>query len=169
MTSTARSALIGLLVGGILAGIVITVANVAAYHGAEGGGAGATTALAAQPAPTAAPPTTFTLRGVFALTDTSAYEGIVKDGAGCSGSDGYGDISEGTQVAVYSASGEVIGVGALGAGSRTTPSTCVFDVQVPDVPLGESFYQVEVSHRGRVTVAAVDAEYVMLSLGDEPA
>lgn len=170
MTSTARSALIGLLAGTIVAGLIITVANVAAYDETDNG-TSTPAAVATQPASPApaAQPTTFVMEGAFALTDNSAYEGIVADGAGCSGSGGYSDISAGTQVAVYSASGDVIGVGALRSGTRTSPSTCVFDVHVPNVPLGESFYQVEVAHRGMITVTAADAEYVMLSLGDEPA
>jgi len=44
---------------------------------------------------------------------------------------------------------------------------CAFTFSVPDVPAGESFYQVEVTHRGKINVSAEDARNgsTALSLG----
>jgi hypothetical protein len=36
--------------------------------------------------------------------------------------------------------------------------SCVFDVAVPEVPKGEKFYKVEVSHRGTLQLTAKEAE-----------
>ncbi|MBL3664503.1 hypothetical protein JL475_00385 [Streptomyces sp. M2CJ-2] len=98
-------------------------------------------------------PATFTLEGSFAL-----LEGGSDTGSGCEGSGGYDDISEGTSVTVYGASGDVIATGRLGDSETIGYGTCTFDVAVPDVPKGEKFYKVEVSHRGTVQMSAEEAE-----------
>ncbi|MFG3088999.1 hypothetical protein ACGGAI_15410 [Streptomyces antibioticus] len=98
-------------------------------------------------------PSTFILTGSFELT-----EGAVSDGStGCKGTGGYDDIAEGTSVTVYDAAGTVIATGYLGD-STLASGTCTFDVAVEDVPKGEDFYKVEVSHRGTVQLSGVDAE-----------
>ncbi|MET8138008.1 hypothetical protein [Streptomyces sp. NPDC005251] len=61
-------------------------------------------------------------------------------------------------VTVYSAKGDVIATGHLGNSKSPNYDTCVFDVAVPDVPKGEKFYKVEVSHRGTVQMSAKEAE-----------
>ncbi|MHA6793506.1 hypothetical protein ACVGVM_08310 [Pseudonocardia bannensis] len=76
--------------------------------------------------------------------------------SGCEGSGGYSDITLGTSVTVYDASGTVVGTGHLGRGSAAEGG-CTFPITVLNVPGGSSFYQVEVSHRGRITVQAADA------------
>lgn len=98
---------------------------------------------------------TFTMEGSFALTEEASSDG---DG-GCEGSyhSGYDDISEGASVTVYGASGDVIATGYLGD-SELAGSACVFEIAVADVPKGEKFYKVEVSHRGTVQVSAKEAE-----------
>jgi hypothetical protein len=98
-------------------------------------------------------PDTFTLDGSFELTDGAIDDGI----GGCEGTGGYDDIAEGTSVTVYDAAGAVIATGSLGS-STYELSTCTFDVSVPDVPKGEDFYKVEVSHRGTVQLSAEEAE-----------
>lgn len=100
-------------------------------------------------------PATFTMEGSFALTEKASSDG---DG-GCEGSydSGYDDISEGTSVTVYGASGDVVATGHLGQ-SELAGSACVFDIAIDDVPKGEKFYKVEVSHRGTVQVSAKEAE-----------
>ena len=99
----------------------------------------------------------FTLTGRFALRG-----GAESDGAGrCQGEDGYTDIHSGAAVTVYDAGGEVIAVGALSDPKASDPElivSCEFTVTVPNVPRGERFYAVEVTHRGRVTVSAEQAE-----------
>lgn len=101
-------------------------------------------------------PETFTLEGSFELTDE-----VSGDGAGCKGGydSGYDDIAEGTSVTVYGAGGEVVATGALGDSELGEDgTTCTFAVSVDDVPKGEKFYKVEVSHRGTVQLTAEEAE-----------
>lgn len=100
-------------------------------------------------------PDTFTLKGAFALTEDATLDGDDD----CSGGydSGYDDISEGASVTVYGAGGDVIATGELGD-STYESSACVFDIAVPDVPKGEKFYKVEVSHRGTVQLTAKEAE-----------
>ncbi|MEU1088937.1 hypothetical protein ABZ401_19240 [Streptomyces sp. NPDC005892] len=95
----------------------------------------------------------FTLEGAFALTD-----GVVRtDDDGCQGIGGYDDIAEGTSVTVYDAAGGVAATGNLSEPEYMSGS-CLFTVAVPDVPKGEKFYQVEVSHRGKVQLSSKEAE-----------
>ncbi|MFI2764818.1 hypothetical protein ACH5A3_39315 [Streptomyces echinatus] len=100
-------------------------------------------------------PGTFTLTGTFALTDSVGSDG---DG-GCKGryDSGYDDIAEGTGVTVYGAAGDVVATGELGDSSQDF-TTCTFKVSVPDVPKGEKFYKVEISHRGTLQLTAKEAE-----------
>lgn len=98
-------------------------------------------------------PETFTLKGHFTLLEDAS-----ETGSGCEGSGGYDDISEGASVTVYGASGDVIATGNLGNSKTITYGTCRFNVAVPDVPRGEKFYKVEVSHRGTVQMSAEEAE-----------
>jgi hypothetical protein len=101
-------------------------------------------------------PATFTMEGTFELTDD-----VVSDNdGGCQGryDSGYDDITEGTSVTVYGASGDVIATGHLGESNETDDYSCRFEISVPDVPKGERFYKVEVSHRGTVQVSSKEAE-----------
>ncbi|MFK0022801.1 hypothetical protein [Streptomyces sp. NPDC090798] len=100
-------------------------------------------------------PETFTLKGNFELTDS-----VVPDGdGGCAGTRGYDDIREGTSVTVYNAAGSVVATGALSTPHYDEDSyNCSFDVAVPDVPRGEKFYKVEVSHRGTLQLTSKEAE-----------
>ncbi|WP_328618396.1 hypothetical protein OHS18_22495 [Amycolatopsis sp. NBC_00355] len=104
----------------------------------------------------------FDLRGTFTLNSGG-------DGFGtCGGSGGYSDISGGTRVTVYSAAGTVLSQGALGTGRPAGMGTCVFSLSAANVPAGEKFYLVEVSHRGRIMVPPEEARTgsVALSLGN---
>jgi hypothetical protein len=77
------------------------------------------------------------------------------------GAAGFSDIAAGTTVTVYDDSGKIVGSGILGPGVFATPGTqsaCVFPIAVAKVPTGPRFYQIEVSHRGRLTVSAADAQ-----------
>ncbi|GAA5706501.1 hypothetical protein [Streptomyces avermitilis] len=114
---------------------------------------GGTWAITANSGPDA--PATFTLKGSFALTDS-----VVPDGnGGCGGTRGYDDILEGAGVTVYGASGDVIATGGLGNSTYDGDTyDCTFKVAVPDVPKGERFYKVEVSHRGTVQLSGKEAE-----------
>jgi hypothetical protein len=96
---------------------------------------------------------TFKLTGSIMLND-----GVTTYPApGCHGYRGYNDIDQGSSVTVYDAKGTVIATGALGQGVPTGAS-CRFPINVENVPDGSTFYQVEVSHRGKITVQAADAQ-----------
>lgn len=81
----------------------------------------------------------------------------------CEGDGGYDDMTEGAVVTVYDSTGSVVGVGALRAG-LATGSLCAWSFEVTGVPDAQ-FYQVEVSHRGKVAVPRTEASTVSLSLG----
>jgi hypothetical protein len=104
---------------------------------------------------------TFDLSGTFTLYSTGYSYST------CGGSGGYSDITTGTAVTVYNAAGTVLSQGALGSGHSNGAGTCLFSLSAPNVPAGEKFYLVEVSHRGRIMVQPDDARYgrVALSLG----
>jgi hypothetical protein len=100
-------------------------------------------------------PGTFTLEGTFTLNEDATEIG---DGDCAGGYDsGYDDIREGTGVTVYGADGDVIATGALGD-STYSDYACSYSVAVEDVPKGEKFYKVEVSHRGTLQLSAEEAE-----------
>ncbi|MEV7159382.1 hypothetical protein AB0N77_32990 [Streptomyces misionensis] len=98
-------------------------------------------------------PGTFTLEGTFELTEGATSD----DNGGCMGTGGYDDIREGTGVTVYGAGGDVIATGAI-QNPDFSGLTCTFDVKVEDVPKGEKFYKVEVSHRGTLQLTAQEAQ-----------
>ncbi|MFI2644452.1 hypothetical protein [Streptomyces sp. NPDC018610] len=99
-------------------------------------------------------PETFTLKGTFTLTEDASDNGL----GGCEGTGGYEDIQEGASVTVYGAGGDVIATGSLGDSDSPGYGTCAYDIAIPDVPKGEKFYKVEVSHRGTVQMTAEEAE-----------
>ncbi|MEV7121714.1 hypothetical protein [Kitasatospora griseola] len=77
---------------------------------------------------------------------------------GCAGSGGYSDIRTGAAVTVYNESGTVLATGTLGPGSPKGAHGCVFTVTVSEVPKGPKFYQVEISHRGKINLSSGEAE-----------
>lgn len=87
---------------------------------------------------------------------SSAYY-LSGDGS-CQGNGGYSDIGPGTAVNVYDSSGAIVAVGELGAGRGSYSAGCAFSFSVPDVPTGERFYQVEVSHRGKMNLTEDEAQ-----------
>jgi hypothetical protein len=111
------------------------------------------------PAPIAVPSTTvavatFTLTGTMELAGATHWRRVSTQ---CEGINGYDDIAEGTSVTVYSGSGQVVGTGQLTDGV-VFGTRCSLSVLVEKVPLGSDFFQVEVSHRGKLTLSAADAK-----------
>ena len=51
----------------------------------------------------------------------------------------------------------LVATGALGK-SKEVGYSCIFEVAVNDIPKGEKFYKVEVSHRGTLQLSAEEAE-----------
>jgi hypothetical protein len=109
-------------------------------------------------------PRTFDLTGTMTLVEG----GTTYPSPGCHGSGGYSDIDTGTSVTVYDAGGTVVATGSLGQGRSSALGGCTFPISVRSVPEGSAFYQVEVSHRGKITYQAADAQAggVSVSLGD---
>jgi len=106
--------------------------------------------------------TTITVRGDLALVSTS----VAKQGTGCYGTGGYGDIREGAAVTVTDAAGTTIALGSV-TGSQYTPRGCLLTFAVAGVPSGEGFYGVEISHRGVVQFDEAALRVgVELTLGD---
>jgi hypothetical protein len=105
---------------------------------------------------------TFTLNGSMAMK----FGDVSGAGDQCAGSGGYDDIRKGAQVTVYDDKGAVVGTSALTGSSFGTDSGCTWFFQV-EVPAGPDFYQVEVSHRGKITVTPEEAKAgaVELTLG----
>ena len=103
-----------------------------------------------------------TMSGSFTLANVSS----ACDPPGAAGA--YDDISEGVAVTVYDAEGSIAGVGSLGE-MLWNPSVaadfgdCVFPFDV-DRLKRSSAYQVEVGHRGRVTVSRDEVGSVALGL-----
>jgi hypothetical protein len=109
------------------------------------------------------PSATFTMLGTFKL-----YGTLTGSGSTCRGSGGYSDIADGASVTVYDAAGKVDAVGAITKPAGLGVLGCTFSIVVPNVPNDEKFYQIEISHRGKVTVTADDARTgrVSLTLGN---
>lgn len=105
-----------------------------------------------------AKPQSFELKGSMVLSD----DNLGGTSSNCYGTRGYSDISAGTAVTVYGATGNVVATGSLGKGVRAA-GTCTFSVSALNVPGDEKFYQVEVSHRGKITVDAAQARKIGLS------
>ncbi|WP_371617060.1 hypothetical protein [Streptomyces sp. NBC_00454] len=106
-------------------------------------------------------PKTFQLNGVFVLSDADSV-GNSSSAGRCFGTGGYNDIREGASVTVYDKAGTVLAVGSLGASTFTDGGykgvdKCAYKVAVDGVPTGAGFYQVEVSHRGKVNLSEADA------------
>lgn len=51
---------------------------------------------------------------------------------------------------VFDSKGAIIGSGYINA-STFNGTSCVLSFEVPEIPAGEGFYQVEVSHRGKIS------------------
>ena len=68
----------------------------------------------------------------------------------CEAADGYGDVHKGGQVAVLDPEGTIVAIGELGEGKPTTVGNdCTFPFSVPDVPVGEKFYSIDVGNEFR--------------------
>lgn len=140
---------------------------------------GGTASAAAHSGP-APKPTMMTLSGTMTVTsihgsDTSGSSVEVDSDGTCSVSGGYDDVNAGTAVTVYDKTGTIIATTSLGDGVGTATEQ---DSEFPDIYIGScalpfsvqvpisDFYQVEVSHRGRITVSKAEAGDVEATLGE---
>jgi hypothetical protein len=123
------------IVGGVAAVVaLVTVAAVLTDHGIAG---------------RAVMPDTITISGIVTLTDDSGFVGHSTGGT-CSGTGGYDDLALGTSVTVYDGSSAIIGGGYVNAATYNG-NACVLSFDVPEIPSGKGFYQVEISHRGKIS------------------
>ncbi|MFF0245027.1 hypothetical protein ACWEU6_37065 [Streptosporangium sandarakinum] len=133
-------------------------------------GCSATQTAAPAPAPTA-----ITIGG--SLSTPGGV--LIDDGDGnstsqtCRTAGGYTDIKEGAQVVITDAASRTIALGALEAGEFEMPNgswaarRCVFPFSLSNVPAGQKFYGIEVSHRGRLQYTAEQiTNSLQLTLGD---
>ena len=100
-------------------------------------------------------PNTFDVSGTFTLNQVSLG---AQPGDPCAGTEGYGDIAEGTAVVVRNASNKKVGLGQLGPGEREALTEidrpdeagwCVFPLSVKDVPASGNIYSIEVGNVGK--------------------
>jgi hypothetical protein len=131
------------------AGLIVGAGGVGLAWGLTGEPGSAPTAAASTPAVA-----TFTLTGTMEVTGVRNWRRVSTQ---CEGAGGYDDIAEGTSVTVYSGNGTVVGTGRLTNGV-VFDARCSFSVVVEKVPVGADFFQVEVSHRGKLTLSAADAK-----------
>jgi hypothetical protein len=107
-------------------------------------------------------PATLTVQGTLELHDTNLFLA----GSGCAGQGGYSDIASGAAVTITNATGAMVALGRLEDPQLASLGECTFSFSVPDVPAGDGFYGVEVSHRGSVKYAEADlASPLTLTLG----
>lgn len=109
-----------------------------------------------------------TVKGSFTLYDKSpsAYStSITVSGSSCSGSGGYNDIDQGTQVTVKNGKGDILATTSLGAGSGGQ-YLCSFPFSF-QIAEGEARYVVTVSRRGDMGYSFTDLKTngVALQLG----
>lgn len=99
----------------------------------------------------------------FVLTDPATVNN------GCTGTEGYDDIGPGTPVTVTDSTGAILGASSLGVG-EPSGSQCTWELTIPKVPDGKTFYSAEVGRRGKITESAADlkaADYTFsLTLGN---
>lgn len=102
--------------------------------------------------------------GQMSLTSSKGWTGA--PGGGCTGTGGYDDIHEGTNVVLKAAGGAIVGVTNLDTG-HPSGSACVFTWVMTGVPGGEQFYTMEISHRGALTFERADLNRPLTTaLGD---
>jgi hypothetical protein len=83
--------------------------------------------------------------------DPSVYFPSIEGGfRNCSGSGGYSDISEGTEVLVKNSAGDVLTTTSLGRGSGLPPFECTFKFKFTVMDGEAGGYFIEVSDRGQV-------------------
>ncbi|WP_182345768.1 hypothetical protein [Tomitella gaofuii] len=106
----------------------------------------------------------FPMSGTISLNGSSTTFGT-PTGFDCVGDDGYDDLDANSGVSVRDASGTLIAKGAM-TGSSKAGGYCVLSFLVPDVPTGNNYYLLELSHRGELSFTEDEAqEPISLSLG----
>jgi hypothetical protein len=135
MEPTAPPGKLPWIVGCVAAGVaLVAVAAVLMPKGIEG---------------RAVMPDTITVAGIVTLTDNEGFVGH-STGSTCAGTGGYDDLALGTSVTVYDGGSAIIGGGYVNAATYND-NACVLAFEIPEIPAGKGFYQVEISHRGKIS------------------
>ncbi len=102
-----------------------------------------------------------TVTGTVILNDGD----FINTGSACYGMGGFEDIRPGAKVSITDAAQQTVAVGVIESASEAG-NECHLNFLVEDVPRGEDFYGIEVTHRGRVQYTAADLEQPLtISLG----
>ncbi len=103
----------------------------------------------------------YTVTGTVILSNGE----FINTGGACYGMGDFQDIRPGAKVVVTDAAQRTVATGAIETAQETV-AECHLTFRVEDVPRGDAFYGVEVTHRGRLQYTAADLEqHLMLSLG----
>ena len=111
------------------------------------------------------------LRGRIDFIGTGSGDILIDAQGDCQGEAGFNDITAGAQVVVSDATGKTVALGSLAGGMYDKNATgidipCTFPFTVTGVPSGQSFYGVEIEHRGKQQYTAAQlASPVTLTLG----
>ena len=97
-----------------------------------------------------------TVSGIVMLTDYDGFTGHTS-GSACYGDGGYDDLGLGTSVTVFDSTSSIIGGGSI-SNSNFNGTACVLSFEIAKIPSGRGFYQVEISHRGKISADEKDAE-----------
>lgn len=131
------------IAAGVMVSVAMMVAAVFVFDGLRG--------------LTGKPDTTFMVVGQMQVSGSSSNLAFGNSVAECRGKAGFDDLREGAQVVVTNAAGRTVAIGHLGTGKSATTGggdsvvrlvACTFPIKVEDVPDGENFYGITVTHRG---------------------
>lgn len=92
---------------------------------------------------------TISVSGSVMLIDSDNL--LWHNGRPCRGTGGYSDIGPGADVTILDNEGKIVGIGDLDMGITVDLLRCRFNFEVSDVPSGLDIYQIEVSHRGKLS------------------
>lgn len=96
---------------------------------------------------------TFTVTGTVTLPNGD----FINTGNACYGMGGFEDMRPGAKVTVTDAAQRTVAVGVIES-AREAVTECHLAFRVEDVPRGEDFYGLEVTHRGRLQYTAGELE-----------
>jgi hypothetical protein len=146
---------VGFVVGAVAMLVIgVLLVTVAAILGLPGG-----KTVSSPTVPTSILPSSYTLQGSITLAATSSFgsANYTSNAGTCQGTNGYNDMTAGAGVNVYSAQGTVVAIGQLQPGN-VTAGGCTFSFSAPGVPDNGGIVQVEVSHRGRISLPPEEAK-----------
>lgn len=133
--------------------LVLALIAVAALGGAVGIGGGILFALIQSGKIDNQLSRTFTVTGIVTLS----LEDSINTGSTCYGDGGYSDMRVGAPVVVTDASQKTVALGTI-VSAEEVSEECRFAFRVENVPRGEDFYGIQISHRGRLQYSADDLE-----------